>query len=64
MQPAASGTVVPLNCLPMYAPTSAPLNVEMNPCSDAAIQAIEPIGSMAMAPKFDTAKLKQAMVID
>ena len=46
----------------MRIPTKAPLNVEMNPCSDAAIPATEPTGSIAMAPKFDTDKLKPAMV--
>ena len=43
-------------------PTNAPLKVEMKPCSDAAIPAIAPIGSIAMAPKLDTDKLKVAMV--
>ena len=56
--------MVPLNCAPMRIPTSAPLNVEMKPCSDAAIPAIEPIGSIAMAPKLETDKLKVAMVKD
>ena len=45
----------------MRAPTSAPPKVDVNPCSEAPIPATAPIGSIAMAPKFDTDKLKAAM---
>ena len=36
----------------------------MKPCSDAAMPATAPTGSIAMAPKLETDKLKVAMVID
>src|SRR5271154_907310 len=62
--PAASGTVVPINCQPMTAPPSAPTNVDTKPCNDAPIPATEPTGSIAIAPKLETEILKQAIVTD
>ena len=36
----------------------------MKPCSEAPIPATDPTGSIAMAPKLDTDRLKVAMVKD
>jgi len=48
----------------MREPTAAPPIVLMTPCKEAALPAIDPIGSIAMAPKFDAARGKHASVID
>ena len=46
----------------MRAATSAAAPVDMKPCSEAPIPATDPTGSIAMAPKFDAAREKAAMV--
>ena len=60
--PVASGSVLPLNSLPITAPTIAAAPVEMQPWSDAPMPATAPTGSIAMAPKFDTDKPTVAIV--
>ena len=53
--PIATGAVVPSNCWPMTSPTSAPPTVEIVPCTEAAVPAMWPTGSIAIALKFDAA---------
>ena len=52
----ASGVTVPLKAWSMMAPRAAPPPVEMNPMTDAAVPATDPIGSIASALAFGMSK--------
>ncbi len=52
-KPAASGVIVPSKSWPIAAPITPPPSVCMKPCTDDAVPATWPSGSMAIELKFD-----------
>jgi hypothetical protein len=61
-KPRVRGTVVPSNSWPIQKPNSAPPMVVMKPCTEAAVPARWPSGSMAIEPKFDITRPKQNII--